>query len=48
MAKNISRKEQRKEKRARREEEQGKKVIKWVLIGLATLALIGIVGAACI
>ncbi|MBQ8361284.1 MAG: hypothetical protein IJX44_04965 [Bacteroidaceae bacterium] len=47
MAKNISRKEQRREQRARREEEQGMKVMKWVFTGLAILALIGIVWAAC-
>ena len=44
MGKN--RKMQREERRARREAEQGQKVIKWVFIGLGVLAVVGIAGAA--
>lgn len=48
MAKKSSRKEQRKELREKREEAQAQKVIKWVFIGLALLAVVGIVWGACI
>jgi len=37
---------QRQERRAKREEEQAQKVMKWVFIGLGVLALVGICWAA--
>ncbi len=36
----------RQERRAKREEEQAQKVMKWVFIGLGVLALVGICWAA--
>lgn len=42
----TNRKMQRQERRARREEEQAQKVMKWVFIGLGVLALVGIAWAA--
>ena len=44
MGKN--RKVQRQERRAKREEEQAQKVMKWVFIGLGVLAVVGIAWAA--
>lgn len=44
MGKN--RKMQRQERRAKREEEQAQKVMKWVFVGLGALALVGIAWAS--
>lgn len=45
MAK-ISRREQRKELRAKKEEQQAQRVIRWIFIGLGILAISGIVWGA--
>ena len=42
----TNRKMQRQERRAKREEEQAQKVMKWVFIGLGVLAVVGIAWAA--
>lgn len=42
MAKS-SRREQKKELRAKKEEQQAKRVIRWIFIGLGVLAIAGII-----